>query len=310
MDKLGYLESFLAVLDHGSLSAAGRIRNLSQPAISQQMTALEAFYGAPLLQRSTTGVRPTRAGGIVASHASRLIEEHQQMQAELAALATAPKGPLRISLSQFMGQSTVGDEIQALHGQYPDLSLVLKVEDHLVDVVRDGYDLALRTGTLGETGGIVRKIGRLATTVVAAPSYLDKMGHAESHRDLKRYAYVQYAEHRLYGVLGVSRDGRELEAEVVTGIIVDTPQHLINALVNGYGIARLPKMFADPLIREGKVETVLPDFEIEPKSVFLIYPHRHALTHGAKLVIQAIYRGLAEFDHLELLHHSDLKTAA
>lgn len=310
MDTLRYLDSFLSVLHHGSLSAAARACKISQPAISQQMSALEAFYDAPLLQRSTTGVTPTRAGSIVAQHAQRLVDEHRQMQAAIMSLSTSAKGQLRISMSQFMGDSAVGEKIQALRATYPDLSVVLKVEDHLVDVVRDGYDLALRAGELGETDGIVRKIARMDTMLVATPDYLNRVGRPSDHLGLKQLSNIQYAEYRANGFVSLKRNAAEIEAEIVTGMIVDTPQHLVNALMNGYGFARVPALLANPLIKKGQIENVLPEYTVGPKNIYLIYPHRHALNHGMRLVIGAIYDGLAQFEGVRLLSHADLQLAA
>jgi DNA-binding transcriptional LysR family regulator len=310
MDHLGYFESFLEVLDRGSLSAAARARGISQPAISQQMSALEAAYGTVLLQRTSQGTRATRAGSIVARHATEMVNAHRHMQGELAALAHTPRGKLRVSLSQFMATNPVGEKLQALHGSYPDLSLTLKVEDRLVDVVKDGYDLALRTGDAGDTDGILRKIARMDTVLVAASSYLDKHGRPSHHGEMGRHAYVQYAEHKSHGFVTVSKDGVEAEAELVSKLVVDTPDHLINAVVTGLGFARLPRMFAKDLLHGGGVELMLPDYQIEPKNVYLIYPHRHALTQSMRVVIDAIYEGLRTFEALHVIEHSDLKLAA
>ncbi|MGH1447504.1 MAG: LysR family transcriptional regulator [Cognatishimia sp.] len=310
MDHLGYLESFLAVLDRGSLSGAARAQGISQPAISQQMSALEAVYGTPLLQRSTTGATATRAGSIVARHATEMLKTHRQMQGEIAALADTPRGELRVTLSQFMATNPVGEKLQALHGAYPDLKLMIKVEDRLVDVVKEGYDLALRTGDLGTTDGIIRKIARMDTVLVATPAYLDQAGRPKHHSEMGQHAYIQYAEHKSHGYLTVTKNGTEAEAELVAKVVVDTPVHLTNALMSGLGFGRMPLMFVSDLLAQGKLELVLPDYEVEQKPIYLIYPHRHALTQSSRVVIQAIYEGLRHFEGVHLITHQDLSQAA
>lgn len=309
MDRLGYLESFLEVLDRGSLSAAARARNVSQPAISQQMAALEADFGTPLLQRTQSGAQATRAGSIVAQYASDMVATHRRMRADLSELETKAGGALRISISKVMAENPVGDALQALHAGYPDLNLTVKVEDRLVDVVKEGYDLALRTGDIGSADAIVRKIGQFETVLVAAPSYLDRFGRPSHHSKMGQHAFIQYADHRAYGYQTVHKDGQEAEIELATKLVVDTPSHLMNALVEGLGYARLPKVLAEAYIHSNALEIMLPDYTIEPKDIYLVYPHRHAITEAARVVIAAIYKGLTNYGGTHVIRHEDLKPA-
>lgn len=309
MDRLGYLESFLEVLDQGSLSAAARARKVSQPAISQQMAALEAEFGTPLLQRTRTGAKATRAGCIVARHASDMIAMHRRMRADISALATTAGGELRISISKVMGENAVGQALQALHAAYPEIRLTVKVEDRLVDVVKEGYDLALRTGDIGASDGIVRKLGQFETVLVAAPSYLDSHGRPQHHSEMGQHAFVQYADHRVHGFHTVRQGAEEAEIELATKLVVDTPSHLMNALVDGLGYARLPRILADDLIQDGALEVMLADYIIEPKDIYLVYPHRHAVTETTRVVVDAIYRGLASYDGTHIIQHEDLRPA-
>ncbi len=309
MDRLGYLESFLEVLDRGSLSAAARARNISQPAISQQMAALEADFGTALLQRTSSGTKATRAGSIVARHATEMVGAHQRMRADIQGLATNAKGELRISISKAMAENPVGDALQELHAAYPDLQLTVKVEDRLVDVVGEGYDLALRTGDIGNDDAIVRKIGQFETMLVAAPAYLDRTGRPKHHSEMSQHAFVQYADHRVHGFHTVSKNGQEAEIELITKLIVDTPSHLMNALVDGLGFARLPRVLVAPYLANGSLEPILSDYNIEPKDIFLVYPHRHAISESTRVVVDAIYRGLAKYDSTHVIRHHDLEPA-
>ncbi len=310
MDRLRYLENLLTVLDQGSFSAAARLKGISQPAISQQMAALEQQYGLPLVQRTSTGVLPTRAGAIVARHAQILVEDHRAMQAELKDLDQNASGELRISMSQFLSQSAIGEAIQATCARHPDLRLILKAEDRLVDVVREGYDLAVRTGTLGDTTGLARRIARMRTELVAAPDYLDRVGRPLSPDDLRNLAHIQYSEHRTNGVMPLIRDGEEIEAPIVNGLVVDAPRLFISAVESGFGFARVPVILAEEMRKTCQLETVLPEYQVRPKDVFLVYPHRHALTPAAILVIETVMRELAQIPFVDVVPQLDLVRAA
>lgn len=310
MDRLGYLESFLEVLDQGSLSAAARLRGVSQPAISQQMAALEADFGTPLLQRSASGTSATRAGRIVARHAAELVTGYRSMRADVSALATSASGELRVSLSRAMAENPVGMAIQRLHATYPDLKLTIKVEDRLVDVTREGYDLALRTGEIGDHDAIVRKIGQFDTVLLAAPSYLDRNGRPTHHSEMGQHAFIQYADHRALGYLTVQKDGQDAEVELATKLVVDTPSHLMHALISGIGFCRLPRVLAKAELESGALEVMLPDYEVAPKAIYLVYPHRHAVNESMRVVINAIYDGLSGYEHTQVIRHQDLQLAA
>ena len=301
MDKLSYLENYLLVLDQASFSAAARIRGVSQPAISQQMSALEAYYETPLLQRSSTGVLPTRAGSVVARHAQILLEDHRMMKAELSALDTSTTGELRISTSQFFSHSLIGERIQALGMEYPGLKLILKAEDRMVDVVREGYDLAIRSGTLGNSDGIARKFALIEMTIVASPEYLDRVGRPQHHSDLLKLSHIQYSEHRNTGFLPLMCNGREVQAEVINGLSADAPQLIMSALENGYGFSRIPVLMSSELERQGKLERVLPHYDVTPKDLYLVYPHRHAIRASTKLVISALRDAIVEMGGIKLL---------
>lgn len=310
MDRLGYFESFLEVLDQGSLSAAARVRGISQPAISQQMAALEADFGTPLLQRSTAGTSATRAGRIISRHAAELVTTHRRMRADISALATTAGGEIRISISRVMAENPVGIALQKLHGVYPNLQLTVKVEDRLVDVIGEGYDLALRTGEIGNFDAIVRKIAHFESVLVAAPSYLDRNGRPTDHSEMGQHAFVQYADHRVHGFCTVHKNGEDAEIELATKLVVDTPSHLMNALVDGLGFASLPRVLANDYIQDGTLEVMLSDYVVEPKNIYLVYPHRHAVTENMRVVINAIYEGLHNYGRTRVIRHHDLQMGA
>lgn len=310
MDRFGALENLLTVLDQGSFSAAARLRGVSQPAISQQMTALEQVFGTALLQRTSTGVLPTRAGSLVARHAQKLVEGHRLMLAELSAMDTDASGDVRISLSQFLGQSVIGESIQATCAKHPGLNLILKVEDRLVDVVREGYDLAIRTGALGDTSGLARRIARMQTQLVATRDYLDRVGRPSGPQDLRRLSHIQYNENRTNGVMPLICDGQEIEAPIVNGLVAEAPKLFESALLGGFGFGRIPTVLAEELRQRAEIEVVLPAYQVKPKEVFLVYPHRHALTRAALVVVESVLDALGRIPHVEVVPQPDLVRAA
>jgi len=239
-----------------------------------------------------------------------MVATQRRMRADVSTLAKTAGGELRINISKVMGDNPVGVALQKLHAAYPDLKLIVKVEDCLVDVVNEGYDLALRTGEIGGGDAIVREIGQFEAVLVAAPSYLDRVGCPTHHSEMGQHAFVQYADHRVHGFHTVSKDGQAAEIELVSKLIVDTPLHLMSALVDGLGFARLPRVLAQDCIRNGSLEVMLPDYVVEPKNIYLVYPHRHAVTKSTRVAINAIYEGLHNYEGTRVIRHQDLRLAA
>lgn len=301
MDRLTNLETFIGVLELGSFSAYARHRGISQPAVSQQIAALEAHYGQTLMHRSTTGASPTRAGKIVAHHARAVRDQHRLLSSELAALGQEATGEFRITTSQFLGHSLVGQDIQALCTAHPELKLILKVEDRVVDVVAEGYDMALRTGHIGDGGGIGRKIAELQSYLVASPEYLDRVGRPQSPDDLRDLAHIKYSEEVRHDTVTLTDGAQTHVVAVKTGMVVDTPLLFQSALMRGFGVGRVPAVLSAALLKSGEVERVLPNYDVPPKSVYLVYPHRDAMTQTARLVAEAIYGALHRFDYVTLL---------
>ena len=300
MDHLTNFETFLGVLEHGSFAAWGRRKGISQPAVSQQIAALEAHYGKTLVNRGPGGATATRAGQILAHHAHSVLEQHRMLSTELAALEQETAGEFRISMSQFLAQSRVGHDVQALCNDNLDLRLILRAEDRMVDVVREGYDLALRTGGVGTGDGVVRKLGEIESHLVGAPGLLDRLGRPDTPEGLSALPYIRYNEERSQNEIPLTRDGTPFRVKMREGMIVDTPLLFQSAALRGFGVARMPAIACGADVASGALERVLPDYQLTPKSVYIVYPHREAFTQTAKLVVNTICKALAGFDHITL----------
>ncbi len=302
MNHLGFLSNYLAVIDEGSLSAGARRTGISQPAISQQITTLEEYYGQKLLERSKTGVRPTKAGQVVCKYATQMQNTQQELMAELDILGNSTAGTLTLSTSLALAELGIADAIYNLRHTTPDLNIIMRVEDRLVNVVRENYDLAIRTGNLGNTDGIARKIAMIDTTLVASPTYLDIHGRPETLEAMSKLDYIEYRVGHSNGYLPVIKDNVEMEMPVRIGFTANTVNIILSALAKGVGYAWLPKALIREQLKDGKLEEVLPNYQVAPKPIHIIYPHRHALNRRSKLLIDAIIEKLRDNDDVHLLH--------
>ncbi|EBA17618.1 transcriptional regulator, LysR family protein [Roseobacter sp. SK209-2-6] len=293
MDRLALLESFVIALDEGSLNRAAQRRGISQPAMSLQIKQLEGLLKQELLIRTSSGVKPTRPGELVYAQAQGLLAGYDRMCAELSALEDRVSGTFRVSTSTFFGRIVLGPVLLDINQAYPDLDIVMKLEDRLVDVIRENIDLAIRSGTLGETEGAARKIAEMDNILFATPEYLDECGRPETPEDLKRLKFIQHHEDQTGGYFPLTREGIEFQAPVRVGFTADDPDLIIRAVSNQTGYARAPRLFLQEGLEDGRFEEILPAYRVPPKPIFAVYPSRHSFDRRHEVIIQGLQDKLA-----------------
>lgn len=306
MDRLGLLKTFAVAVDEGSLNRTARRCDITQSAVSQQIKQLEALLGQQLLHRTSKGVQPTRAGTLVYPHAQKLLDGYGGLEAEIAALNDTISGTLRLSVSNALGRSVLGPLLIELNNSYPELNIVMRLEDRLVDVVRENYDLAIRTGGLGNTDGIGRKIASLETVLFATPSYLDQVGRPESHEDLQRLAMIQHHEDQSKSI-PVYRDGKEYHAPIQVGFTVDDPDLIQMAVDNGSGYARIPRFMIKDQLAAGTYEVVMPLYQTNVKPVYAVYPSRHTACRRQDVILKGLVSRLTTLEAEAARKHSTLR---
>lgn len=294
MDRLALLDSFLTALEEGSLNRAAKRIGITQSAMSQQIAQLESHLGHPLLRRTPKGVRATRAGDLVASHARKLLSGYDHLQADLAGLDASVSGTFRISVSTYLGRMVVGPALIELDPQFPDLNIVMRVEDRFVDVVRENYDLAIRSGQLGDTDGVARKVAELESVLVATPNYLDQHGRPKTPADMHRLKLILRSEDLSAPHLELYRNGEMHPAPVRVGFTADDPELILQAVHNGSGYTRAPRMLVAEAIAAGTLEVILPEYPPAPKEIFAVYPSRHATGKQLDVVLACILNRLAK----------------
>ncbi|WP_282077023.1 LysR family transcriptional regulator [Epibacterium ulvae] len=272
MDRLNLLETLVTAVDQGSLNRAAQQLGLSQPAVSQHIKHLEHLFGQPLLNRSATGVQPTRAGTLAVSHARDLLKGFATLETELTPQADNFTGNFRVSVGNMLGRVILAPLLIEMGQCYPDLNIIVRMDDRCVDVVAERFDLAIRAGGLGPTSGYGRKIGALQTVLVAAPSYLAQAGHPSCPDDLRTMKYVQYGENTHSNVLKLNDGETWRTIDITTGFTVDDPQMLLDVMATGIGFTHMPLLLAEPEICAGKLAIILPQFQTQDKSIYAVHP--------------------------------------
>ena len=285
MDKLGAFESFVAAVQSGSLSGAARRRNLSQPAISQQISSLEAHFATSLLRRGRNGVRMTQAGNVLYKHALAMLEEHANMVAGLEMLSDRVMGRLVVTASLGISQHLMSDVIVAMKGTYPELDVVLRADTRILDIESEGIDIAIRSGSVGVGSGVVRKIATMSLLHVATPEYLDFAGRPQSPEDLVSLDYIQFKSGDDQIATELRRAETTIQAPIKVGFTAQYPDLIAKALKGNLGYAKMPEFLVKQDLQQGRLEVVLPDWNIPEFDLFLVVPDKkmHSPNHTAFL---------------------------
>ena len=301
MDKLKFFESYIAAVQTGSLTAAARMQNISQPAISQQISALESAYATKLLNRARNGVTTTKAGSVFFERAEAILKEHRELEEDLVELVDGVSGEIKVSTSVALSQFIMMDVVTRLRDTWPDLKIVLSSEDRLVDLVSEKFDLAIRAGSLGHENAIGRKFGTIRTVLVASPSYLDQTIRPCEPDDLHKLNYIRYRADDDILSMPLECDEGIIHAPIKSDLTAQLPALVFQALDNGMGYAKAPYFMVAEAIQEGTLELLLPDYQSLTKDLFLIYPHHESSTHRMRVFLRALFERLSLAPGIDVL---------
>ena len=277
MDRLSAMRTFRTVVETGGFSAAARRLGLSKAAVSKQVAELEAHFGTALLQRTTRRLNATDAGRRYFENCVRLLDEISEVEAEVRNSQAEPSGRLRVSAPINFGNAVLGPVISAIAQRYPKLEIQVELSDRFVDLIEEGFDVALRIRTnLPDSSLIVRRVSAITRSVCAAPSYLKRMGTPKTPEDLKNHACLIYTLSTSPFDWKFSAGNKTVTVRVNGSIQSNNGQFLLSFLYAGVGIAFLPDFTVGDDVRSGKLKRILENYPVEPHDLYLVYPaNRH-----------------------------------
>jgi DNA-binding transcriptional LysR family regulator len=277
MDRLSAMRTFRTVVESGGFSAAARRLGLSKAAVSKQVAELEGHFGTALLHRTTRRVNATDAGRRYFENCVRLLDELSAVEAEVRNAQAEPSGRLRVSAPINFGNAVLGPVICAIAQRYPKLEIQVELNDRFVDLIEEGFDVALRIRTnLPDSSLIARRIDSITRSVCAAPSYLKRMGMPKTPEELKNHTCLIYTLSTSPYDWKFSSGSKSVSVRVNGGIQSNNGQFLTSFLNAGMGIALLPDFVVGEDIRAGRLKRILENYQTEPHDLYLVYPaNRH-----------------------------------
>lgn len=276
MERLGDLDLFLRVLDQGSISAAARSLDVSVAVASQRLKRLEAELGVRLFHRSTRRLHPTAEGVALAQRGRPLVEELESLGAELRQTANEVAGTLRVTLSATFGRQYVSPLLPEFMARYPKLGLSVHLSDRMVDLLGEGFDLAIRIGALEDSSLAACRIASNRRVLCASPDYLARHGEPHTPQDLAAHAclllFGRDGRHDLWHFTGP--DGEDVAVRVRGRFESDLGDLIRDAALAGQGIASFSLWHIVDDLRAGRLRLLLPDWRLPATAINAVTPHR------------------------------------
>lgn len=285
MDVLLSMKVFRRVAETGNFSEVAREMNLSQPTVSKHIAALEIHLDVKLLSRSTRQMSLTDTGKQYYDRCVYILDELSETESTIRDQQSQPVGVLRINAPVTYGERCIVPALWEFLAKYPELKIDMIMDDHYVDLVKDGVDMAIRVGPMTDSCLIARKIGDSPRVTVASPDYIEKYGVPDNLSDLKNHDCIVYTLLTTYDEWHFSGpDGKQI-VRVSGRFSVNNPGAIRQAVLAGQGIAVTPTWLMNDCIESGKVEVILKDYIPTPLDVHAVYPERRFVPTKVKVFI-------------------------
>ncbi|WP_417666568.1 LysR family transcriptional regulator [Roseibium sp.] len=284
MSNLTDMEIFARVVSAGSMSAAGREMSLSPAVVSKRIRRLEDKLGTRLLQRTTRQIAMTEAGQGFYERVIAILASVEEAEAFVSRGSAEARGNLKVAAPTSFGRLHIAPYLGQFLDANPDLSVSLDLDDGFVDIVGDGYDLAIRIAELSDSSLVARRLAPIHRILVASPDYLSKHGEPRSIQDLtENHVCLAAANQDPWRLVGP--DGLE-NVRTIAPVRTNSSEVVRECLLAGVGIALRSTWDIGPELREGKLKIVLPDYRAS-KDVGLhaVYPSRRFLPAKVRVFI-------------------------
>ncbi|NKB28979.1 MAG: LysR family transcriptional regulator [Rhodobacteraceae bacterium] len=273
MDRLTEMEAFATVVDQGGFTDAARKMGISKSAVSKHVSSLEARLGARLLNRTTRRVSPTEIGLVYYDRARRVLNDAGEADSLVTAMQSAPSGLLRISVATDFGANHLSPVIGEFLQSYPDITVNMVLNNRYVELISEGFDMAVRIGELEDSTLRARKLTETTRRMIAAPSYFEAYGRPKKIDDLNEHKLLHYSNQANAAVWKLTApSGEKRQVRTAGWLTVNDGQSLLNAAISGLGIAYLPSFLYEDAMAEGLVEEAIPDLPIETQGIYAVYP--------------------------------------
>ena len=295
MDRLTALNVFRNVVELGSFAAASRQLGLSPAAISKNVGELEAHLATRLINRTTRRMSLTEAGATYFERITRVLDDLDDADGTLQAAQSTPSGVLRVSAPVTVTLIGLSEAIPGFLERYPDLMLDLRLDDRRVNLVEEGFDVALRgSDSLEDSGLIARKLMTMDHVLCASPSYFAKRGRPEQPEELARHSCVQFSLSDHATEWTFRKNARTVKMPIRGRYKVSSSLAVRDALRAGFGLSLIPRMYVQQDLASGQLVAALADWAPNESSLYAVYPSKRYVVSKVRAFIDFLTSELGQ----------------
>jgi LysR family transcriptional activator of dmlA len=300
-DASGELAFFVLLAKHANLSATARELDLTPPAVTKRLAALEQRLGVRLVNRTTRRLSLTSEGEIYLAHASRILTEINEMEDLVSSSRATPRGLLRVNAPLGFGRTTLAPLMSEYARRNPEVEVQLEVTDRPVDLVEQGFDLAVRFGELPDTRLSARRILPNRRFLCASPAYLQKHGAPQTLSDLPSHRCIIHRQNDdAYGIWRFTRN-RKTEVVKIHGALSSNDGDIVLGwALDGHGLLIRSEWNLVKYLESGRLQVVLPAYKLPEADLFAFYPSRRNLSARVRTFIDFL---VAEIGQTPTIKH-------
>ena len=226
-----------------------------------------------MLNRTTRRVSPTEIGLAYYDRARRVLNDAGEADALVTAMQSAPSGMLRVSVATDFGVNHLSPILGDFLHAYPDITVNMVLNNRYVELISEGFDMAIRVGELEDSSLRARKLTETTKRMIASPTYFQRHGRPERIDDLNDHKLLHYSNQAAGNVWKITApSGEKRQVRTAGSLTVNDGQSLLNAAIGGLGIAYLPSFLYADAMRQGLLEDAIPDLPVETQGIYAVYP--------------------------------------
>lgn len=286
MDKFAQLQALVEVADRGSISRAADKLGVAKSVVSRRLSELEARLDVQLFQRTTRKLGLTENGRRFYADAQRLLHELEQAECAVSESQLELKGTMRLALPLSFGLLHLQPAIEAFMRDHPQLNFEIELDDRQVDLIAEGFDLAVRIARLNDSSMIARKLAPIRHGVFASPAYLKRHGVPRHPQELVSHTGLGYgnlADPQNWSY--VDAGGARKQVRVPLRLVADNGQFLLECAIAGQGMVMAPTFYSFEALQRGQLVAVLEDFQWPELTAYAIYPRTRHLPARVRALI-------------------------
>lgn len=279
---------FVAVAETESFTQAAKRLGISTAQISRQVSALEARLATQLFHRTTRKVSVTEAGQIYFQHCRQILDALEEAERTVTNALSVPRGKLRITAPVIYGEKTIAPLVNDFVLQYPELDVYLNLTNRTLDLIGEGYDLAVRIGTLKSSTLMARRLATRTQYVCASPRYLAGRGAPHSLPELEHHNCLQGSQDHWR----FQENNKTRSLRIKGNLTCGSGWALLDAALKGLGIVQLPEYYVQPHLDSGQLVALLTQYQQPDEGIWAVYPQNRLLSPKVRFLLEHLREGL------------------